>query len=183
MRPLVVLDINGVLVHRSTMTNFNLRPYLDECLDALFDLFDVAIFTSMTKKYGSLAVNQIFTGEQQEMLKFVWYRDRTSWDPEYGKIKTVKQHDTVKPLSYILDSPTVNDKRQYDRFNVVMVDDSHRKMKINTSDNYIIVESYEGKDKEDETLFLLPFLLQERFEMLEVERDRGIFEGMEFLTI
>lgn len=142
---LVILDLNGVLIRRygrGTSTTYEKRPYLDSFLDVLFANYDVAVYTSTEERNASLILEEIFTEQQRRMLKFVWYRDRTQLDPDYGVVKGVKSFDTIKDLALVILSPTINSNRIYSENNILIIDDSKSKLRFNLPDNCLVIPPF-----------------------------------------
>ena len=97
VKPLIVLDLNGILCHRvrlnnhptteSTSTIFRPsfgkisntdvipRSDLHEFLTLLHDNFCLAVWTSATRKTAKLLVQALFPQDVRERLIFVWHRN------------------------------------------------------------------------------------------------------------
>ena len=154
MRPLVVLDLNGVLIYRVynrpnlgslslrkiSLNNYSiyLRPHLELFLDTLFEKYDVAVYTSTSRKNATDILSILFTPVQLANLKFTWFRDRTRLDPEYNTNPKIKDFDTVKMVDDILSCPEINSHRKYSKNNVIMIDDSAQKLRFNAKGNLIV---------------------------------------------
>ena len=96
VKPLIVLDLNGILCHRvrNTTTHHTItqqssyRPFcanisntdviprsdIHEFLTLLHDNFCLAVWTSATRKTAKLLVSALFPQNIQERLLFVWHR-------------------------------------------------------------------------------------------------------------
>lgn len=93
VKPLVVLDLNGILCHRVRTKNTNkqsiFRPSvgnishteiiprsdLHEFLTLLHTKFCLAVWTSATRKTARVLVRMLFPDEVRERLIFVWHRN------------------------------------------------------------------------------------------------------------
>lgn len=137
---LLILDLNGILIHRRYETNLDLeappgayrhgnffiwlRPGLKDFLDYIFEHFEVAIWSSAAKHNLDPLVEEIF-GEYRERLLFVA-------DQDY--CQKVVPHDSIaksKPLFLKnLDKAWAFSalKGRYDATNTLIVDDSDEKM-------------------------------------------------------
>ena len=118
---------------------FEVRPGTYEFLDQCFQEFHVAIWSSTTFTNANVLIDQIFTHEQREALVFKWFRDRTRYDPDYGKDESVKEFDTVKMINDIYDCPAPTFQRRWTSGNVLLLDDTQQKMRFNEEKNYLII--------------------------------------------
>ena len=95
IKPLIVLDLNGILCHRirekntvntkSSMYRPSLgsvsktevipRSDLHEFLSLLHDNFSLAVWTSATRKTARMLVQLLFPEEMRDRLVFVWHRN------------------------------------------------------------------------------------------------------------
>jgi hypothetical protein len=97
VKPLIVLDLNGILCHRvryniknnkitqqlsyrpscANISNTDIIPRsdLNEFLTLLHDNFCLAVWTSATRKTAKLLVKALFPKNIQERLLFVWHRN------------------------------------------------------------------------------------------------------------
>jgi hypothetical protein len=97
VKPLIVLDLNGILCHRvrynikhnnitqqssyrpscANISNTDIIPRsdLNEFLTLLNDNFCLAVWTSATRKTAKLLVKALFPQNIQERLLFVWHRN------------------------------------------------------------------------------------------------------------
>ena len=169
---LLVLDLNGVLCHKiykpdDTLDpkihkpidlnkhNLYLRPGVKAFLNEVFSLNDlkVAIFSSTTYPNVDLILKQLITTKQRKKLKFLWCRDRCSLDPEYDTRDDIKKYDTIKRIETIIESPYVNAKREYNKDNILFIDDSALKMRYNPKTSYYIVAPYDPQTKSKDNIF------------------------------
>jgi hypothetical protein len=98
---LIMLDLNGTLVHRSGYVagqkwKYTLRPYLGLFLGFLFSRYKVGIWTSGTRHGMRGIVRNIF-GQYYKQLTYKWYRDRCDLRPtEERPWNTVKDMNKLK---------------------------------------------------------------------------------------
>ena len=112
-KPLLLLDINGVLCIKITKLEYNkiikdntdafsemkvikllsyyvvVRPGCYEFLDFVYTNFDVGYFSSTTQKNARGILNSVISQEQEDETKVFWFRDRTHFDPDSGSIQGV----------------------------------------------------------------------------------------------
>lgn len=186
-KKLLVLDLNGVLCRKVSReleeaelfiggSSYAFRPHCREFVTECLRRYEVAVYSSTTERVASRILERLFTDEERARLLFVWYRDRTSLDPDYlmprfdyspswrrMKRERIFPHSTVKYLSTIFDSPDVNEARRWNLRNVVICDDSIMKMRYNAKKNCIIVKEYTCQDNE---LLTLMDRIEERFSQL-----------------
>lgn len=160
-RKLIVLDINGVLCTKTQdnveknegikLATYNVifRPEYRKFLNFCYENYDVGFFSSTTYKNASLILKKLLTPEQYKKTVFMWFRDRTVLDPDFNKDPEIKQFDTIKRLSDIIDNPIVNHDRRYNYQNTVLIDDSQRKTRFNDPFNIVIVPPYDGSKEDD----------------------------------
>jgi len=105
---------------------------------------EVAIWTSTTKHNGKPIIEGILDENIRRQLKFIWYRDQTELDPEFGisTDMTIEKHSTVKRIERILSHPYINSNREYNYDNVVIVDDTYQKCRLNPENCNIIVPAF-----------------------------------------
>ena len=179
-KDLIVFDLNGTLLFRDEFKPNKERliiprPHLYEFMDEIVKKYKIAIFTSCKENNGKMMINKLLKGYNFE---FIWYRDHCILDPDYStdnckdnvvkifnsknnivnnKVHNyiVEEHDTIKNLSSILSSPIINQKRIYNKNNVLLIDDGERKMRFNPKNSYYIIPTYKGEDDDKELLKLL----------------------------
>lgn len=153
---LLVLDINGVLCCKvKTGGNIKLnayevkfRPHVKEFLDYVYDNFTIGFFSSTTKPNAKAILDSLLSVEQANKTLFYWFRDRTKADLELGG------HETIKLASDI--------RQEYQDLDLLMLDDSSDKMRYNDPKDYIICNSYDGRDEDTYLLDLIQILLKIR---------------------
>lgn len=145
-KPLVIFDLNGVLLESTHHKHRALIPY-----DAMarkkyvyfrpgvreflawalhHPAFDVAIWTSNIRANADALVSLLFTETQKKRLKFVYCRDECKTFPDYSSIKPIER---VLALGYSLGS-------------VLFCDDSPEKMSQLGKRCVHVVPSYSAND-------------------------------------
>lgn len=124
-KPLLILDLNGVLVlsqHRRAPNNAPVdyranrkyvyrRPGVADFLDFVFAHFDVAIWTSNQRHNAEATVDGLLDREQREQLKFLWAREQCTPLPNWRSRKSihkVREHPSYRHYRRIFvldDSP------------------------------------------------------------------------------
>lgn len=139
-RPLIMLDMNGTLIHRSTnRRSYCKRPYITNFIIFLFSHYKVGIWTSAREKNMRPIAKEVF-GIYYDQLVVEWYRDKCDLRP------TDEKHwNTVKDMSKL--------KSKFKA--VIMIDDSKEKM-VNLDDDYIHYDlsTYSG-DNTDASLIAI----------------------------
>ncbi|KAG6039803.1 hypothetical protein E4U41_002127 [Claviceps citrina] len=132
-RLLVVLDLNGTLLHRPSSRQpcrFVKRPHAQQFLAHCLESFHLAIWSSAQPKNVSNMVGQLLTTAQRGRCVVVWARDRLglSADDYHARVQVYKR------LSRLWDDPAVRashpeaaDGGRWDQSNTVLVDDSLEK--------------------------------------------------------
>lgn len=155
-KKLIILDMNGLLIHRlftknkeskdilpdvKHIGNFLVwkRPGAEELLNFLLENFDVAIWSSMSKYNLNPFVNYIFDDSEnnrKDKLKFVW--DQTNCE-------SVKHPETdKKPLFLKNISDVCKEFPEYEKYNILLVDDSKLKSRNNSPYNLYLVDDWKG---------------------------------------
>ena len=168
---LVVLDVTGVLcqrVYTGDGFQITIRPFVQEFLSFLYKNYEVAFFTSTNYVNANPIIQSLLTPEQKQKTKFFWYRDRTRFDPQ-----PIESYDTIKMIQDIIDCPTINYDRRYTLQNILLVDDSPRKVRLNNPDSVILVNSYLGGTDDDELLKLIKDM---RYKLLCEKRNKSTFD-------
>jgi hypothetical protein len=130
---LVILDLNGTLLHRPTRrrpTKFVERPHAQEFLKYCLDTFYLAIWSSARPENVNYMAERLLTPAQREKCVVIWARDRfgLSQDDYDSKVQVYKR------LSKIWNDPAVRASHPdaqhggaWDQSNTVLVDDSREK--------------------------------------------------------
>jgi len=176
-RKLVILDIDGLLVDREYnlnikqwdtedydkgKTNFFFiprykitpRPGLKEFWDILFNLSDdkysffFGIWSSSNKSTFENMLKKIIPPEYYTKFLFIWDRNMCELDPDYGSDSKIKEHSTIKKLSTVLNSATVNKMRSW-RWdekvkNVLIIDNDEEKLRFNPKESSFIFSEFEA---------------------------------------
>lgn len=158
-KPLVVLDLNNVLVFRTFQPKLEqdhpeLIPYVDqatllyksytwerphsrEFLCFLLDNYRVAVWSSAWQRGVDAIVAHMF-GERRGELLFEWSQEHCdAVDPHPNP-----DNKTGRPLHLKRLSRIVHEFPQYDQDGILMVDDSAWKMMENPSSSVFIVEPW-----------------------------------------
>ena len=97
---LLIFDINKVLIHRhDTMynpTRFTERPHVIEFLEHFADIFQLAVWTTMTPRVGKDIVSSLFPQALAERFLFVWYQSQCKVAPNLNG--NLKFNDQDLPL-------------------------------------------------------------------------------------
>jgi len=158
---LLILDLNGVLVHREHISKLNgvdkseairkdkifiwKRPNVDEFLRWCSKHFDVAIWSSVKKHnldpiLETLDIKPVFVWDQSRCVKVTPHPDPNSDKPDC----------LTKPLHVLWKDPW-----WYNSANTYIVDDCQYKMKCNPKANVILVSAWNKDTKKDLGLFQL----------------------------
>lgn len=175
---LLILDINGLLcckvqpdcteadLRPNKHYSVILRPGYAEFLQQCYAHYEVGFFSSTTEPNASAILKALLTKEQFKQTKFIWYRDRTSLDPDWQADQIhydetwndlefnqeIKAHDTIKLLNNVWNNPMINAKRKYNSKNTLICDDSAMKLRYNSQQNCLIVSEYVYTSDENTTL-------------------------------
>lgn len=158
VKPLLVLDINGVLCHRIRDTSLPpkayrkalpktiattkvvLRPNLRLFLNKLFENFCVAIWTSAKMKTAKELVQNLIPKQHRSKLLFVWHQAdciaKKSTNPDSGKEETVFHKDLQKVWQCF---PLWNP------LNTILIDDSPQKSTCGSQMNMVNPLSLNGR--------------------------------------
>ena len=137
---LIILDINGLLVLRLDK-RIKRRKGLTEFLAQVFEIADVAIYSSMTKKNLDATLSKIFSPDQLDRIVFIWGREYTKRDPEIGVNKELKNWATIKTLERI------KNKFKYEKY--LIIDDSPDKLRFVNPDEVLICPTFDPKEDSD----------------------------------
>ncbi len=161
-RSLIVLDLNGVLCYRHhcskkvmrQLPKFDLeyfrvgthivylRPFAKEFIKFCLDNYHLGFLTSATRKNAEPILKRLIPKEDWHKVKFFWYRDHTHADPDIGTNPLTPNHSTIKTIKDILASKEINPDGIYNHHNVIICDDSKRKLRFVHPKNYILVEPF-----------------------------------------
>lgn len=146
-RPLlVILDLNGTLIHRKHRKfppSFAKRAGLDEFLDTLMGTYKVMIWSSSQPETVNAVCEKLFPGKKRKALVAEWGRDKfgLSKSQYKSKIQVYKTLDTIWKNRQIQASyPGAvpdRDSPGWDQTNTILIDDSKLKA---LSEPYNILE-------------------------------------------
>ncbi|KAK5676917.1 hypothetical protein LTS10_010681 [Elasticomyces elasticus] len=151
-RPLlVILDLNGTLLHRKNRkTSFTARPHVSEFLWYLMENHKVMIWSSARPENVQSIVKEIFMPKQLAKLIAVWGRERLQLSPEQYNMRV----QVYKQLSWVWrDDEIANsgiDGVGWAQDNTVLIDDSLEKAASEPC-NLIKIDEFEGKPEQLET--------------------------------
>lgn len=150
---LVVLDLNGTLLHRHThnRTNFVLRPRVPEFLHYLLTTHKVMVWSSARLDNVKSMCSRLFTHAQAAGLVAIWARDRLGLTPAQYREKV----QVYKQLSWIWSDPVVQSSApdslpemrglfEWGQENTVLIDDSVEKA-ASEPYNLVQIDEFEGR--------------------------------------
>ncbi|KAH0566323.1 hypothetical protein GP486_000294 [Trichoglossum hirsutum] len=152
---LLVLDLNGTLLHRryrSRSQNFVARPHTEEFLQYLLGKFSVMIWSSATPASVSSMCRRLFTEEQRGILVAEWGRDKLGLTPEQyrQKIQVYKQLEKVWDSDVIAAShPGYDTGGRWNQTNTILLDDSALKASAQPYNHISVPEFKGGRESED----------------------------------
>ena len=127
LRKLLILDLNGVLIHSKKKKNrnnkFTLRPHVHSFIYAMSKRYQLAVWTSKTFERAESIVQQLFHSYD---LLFTWYNDKCDRKHERNLLYMIKDLRKVW-----------NQFDKYDKTNTILLDDSEEKCTVNNSYNCI----------------------------------------------
>ena len=153
---LLILDIDETLVYSTEKAldrtcDFRIeqyfvykRPYLEKFLNICAENYDIAIWTSSSKLYAEAILAEIMPSNLE--LKFVFSREQC----------TLRFNELDFKYSYTKNLKKVK-KRGYKLENILMVDDTPRKLEKNYG-NLIIIKEYSGDIDDNELKILSKYL-------------------------
>lgn len=191
LNTLIVLDLDGLLVQRTYLGSSSpresnsprkdqdvfvvgklqvqIRPGAKIFIQKVMENFHVAFYSSITYQNMSKIIDQLLSFEQKKQLEFIWDRAQCDLDPDFGKDPSIKEHDTVKRIDRIVNNAAVNRERRWTPENILMIDDSPGKMKMNPSGTYHLVETYQsGVDNSPTALERLWEFLVEKYQIKDI---------------
>lgn len=122
------------------------RPFLKEFLEFCFENFEVAVWTSSTRNYAEIIVENIF--ETHQRISFVWACERCTicFDMEERDYYLEKKMRKIRKLGYALES-------------VIVVDDTPEKWR-SAYGNLVRVRPFFGDPDDDELKDLKIYLVR-----------------------
>ncbi|RGP79493.1 hypothetical protein FLONG3_2241 [Fusarium longipes] len=132
-RILVVIDLNGTLLHRPNKKrpfNFTERPHAKTFLSYCIETFHVAIWSSARPENVDKMVEKLLTPEQREQCLVVWGRDSFGLsEADYNtKVQVYKRLTTIWTNPRVMAAhPRASKGGLWDQTNTILVDDSFEK--------------------------------------------------------
>lgn len=185
-KPLLILDVNGLICRKEkknddSMVDETTQVYIDfdfykvyrrvgvdNFLIALFDKYRVGFWTSTTERNAGKIIDWIIPKSVKDQLHFIWFRDRTRLDPDYGVTDGIEHYDTVKTLTDIWQNPHINYKRTYNERNTLLVDDSVKKTRFNSEHNVLIVEPFGAAEVATEWIDEALLKISTKFQLMDI---------------
>ncbi|KAG5927228.1 hypothetical protein E4U42_002423 [Claviceps africana] len=158
-RILVVLDLNGTLLHRPSArhpSRFVKRPHAQHFLDYCLDTFHLAIWSSARPQNVANMVSQLLTNAQRRRCVVIWARDklRLCANDYDARVQVYKRLSNLWNDPHVRAShPDALDGGHWDQTNTVLVDDSPEKGR---SEPYNILPIPEFVGLQDEPANVLP---------------------------
>ncbi len=125
---LLVLDLNGTLLHRShSQRTFVLRPNGDRFLKYLLAKHTVMIWSSARPENVAQMCGRLFKEDQRALLKAEWGRERLGLSAQQynAKVQVYKQLTWVWACDAIsVSHPRYAEGGRWDQSNTVLIDDS-----------------------------------------------------------
>jgi Dullard-like phosphatase family protein len=150
-RKLLILDVDETLIHADyALANEDFkagpfsvirRPYLDEFLDTVAGIFDLAVWSSGSSMYVQTVVDKVC----QHPLKFVYAVDRCT-----------RQWTENAEAVYLKDLKKV---KGYELSQILIVDDSPEKLKRHYG-NLVRISPFTGDRSDDALKQIIPFLVK-----------------------
>ncbi|XP_076905586.1 uncharacterized protein LOC143561360 [Bidens hawaiensis] len=162
---LLILDVNGLLVDvvqpppknckpdiRILKRAIFKRPFLDEFLEFCFERFDVAIWSSRTRKVLDPVVDYLL-GDLKKKLVFLWDLSHCT----NSSARSLENHHKLIVFKNLGKLWTENgciasENGYYDELNTLLLDDSPYKALLNPMHTGIFPLSYQHKDINDNSL-------------------------------
>ena len=129
------IDFQGSPIH------VRVRPYLQDCLDRLSQLYEIIVFTAGAQEYADKILDQI--DPERKIIKKRLYRQDCIQLGEYF----------VKDLDVFIDR---------EKENIIIVDNSIMSFAFDL-DNGVPIQSFMGNEEEDKELLFLISFLEEAF--------------------
>ncbi|KAG5556680.1 hypothetical protein RHGRI_007072 [Rhododendron griersonianum] len=170
-KKLLVLDLNGLLVHRVFRFDRNInvqnypppdvicgpflvftRPFCSEFLEFCFERFEVGIWSSARERSIDTILSTIKTGLKDKLL-FVWDKERCT-DSGFKSLERKDKPIFLKELKKLWEDPTDLPwhRGQYSLSNTLLIDDAPYKALLNPPNTAIFPESYKFDMENDAVL-------------------------------
>lgn len=158
-KKLIILDVNGLLADvispppKCDKADITIkrraifkRPFLDDFLRFCFERFDVALWSSRSKKILDNIVDYLL-GDMRCKLLFCWDQSQCT-NTGFKTLENKHKDLFLKELKYIWKKY----EGDYDESNTLLLDDSPYKALLNPIHSSIFPHSYSYKDKSDNSL-------------------------------
>ncbi|KAK5004829.1 hypothetical protein LTR28_008429, partial [Elasticomyces elasticus] len=160
---LVVIDLNGTLIHRKSSQNFTPRPRLDAFISYLIEHHTVLVWSSAQPVNVQGICGQIFSLDQMKKVAGIWARDTLRLTKKqyarggqvYKELRWVWDHAGVQA-----EHPRAKEGQQWGQHNTVLIDDSALKAASEPHNN-LLIEEFEAKPeqmKEDALMQVVGYL-------------------------
>ena len=153
-RLLVILDLNGTLVHRNkSRKTLAERPCAQDLLNYLFENHAVMVWSSAQPDNVDMMCKKMFSSEQMEKLVGIWNRSNLN----LSKTQYEKKVQVYKQLSWVWRDAKIQASspdwrlQPWSQANTVLLDDSEEKA-ASEPYNVIKLNEFDGKDSGDRTL-------------------------------
>ena len=152
-RLLLILDLNGTLLHRSTHIQFTPRPHLKQFLSYALANHSILIWSSAQPKNVNGMCEKMFTPAQRKMLLGEWGRDTLDLTPEQYKERV----QVFKRLEKIWESemlqrthPEFYTGQRWGQHNTLLIDDSFLKASGQPFNHVEVPEFFKDGDKKND---------------------------------
>lgn len=172
---LVVIDLNGTLLHRPSRrqpSKFVERPFAKQFLECCIDTFKVVIWSSARPRNVEFMCNQLLTKEQRGKVVAIWGRDRFGLtQADYDKRVQCYKRLTVLWADPAIKAAMPEGKGEWDQGNTVLIDDSAEKAR---SEPYNCITLPEFVGDLEEKPEVLP-MVQEYLNVLARQQDISMY--------
>ncbi|KAF9594743.1 hypothetical protein IFM89_034726 [Coptis chinensis] len=167
-RILLILDLNGVLVHIANKLELPLRfeadtfilgkaiirkPFCDDFIKFCFERFYVGVWSSR-KKLNLVRLLDFIMPERRYQLAFCWDQSHCT-TTELHTVDNIDKPVMLKEFIKLWDKDDPNlpwERREYNESNTVMLDDSSYKALFNSAHTAIFPTSYDFQNENDNSL-------------------------------
>lgn len=161
---LIILDLDETLIHCTPFEFENdydfkidknrcrIRTGLTEFITKIAEHFELAIWSSAPDEYVQ-EISAIIKPTNIE-FKFIWGKSKCSIDEESNDMYSTGYDDT----NSIKDLRLVNSEFAYSLDNILIIDDTPQKARLNLK-NLICTNKFTGDKSDDELKYLLTYLL------------------------
>jgi len=149
---LLILDLNGTLLHRTTRTSYHPRPHLHHFLTYAFTHHSLLIWSSAMPENVTGVCAHLFTPAQRAMLLGEWGRDTLGLTPkQYAqRVQVYKRLDRIwKEKSLQTSHPGFKVGGRWGQHNTLLIDDSVKKASAQPFNHVEVPEFVRGAAGED----------------------------------